>query len=113
MAIETNKRIYRTHKFLNITENYLIVIKMIHEKKVWKEYFKGIINGTKKFEIRLNDCGYQTGDEMLLREWDNEKQEYTGYERTLSIKYLVSLDDVKKFWSKKEIKKYGIVVLGL
>lgn len=41
-----------------------------HDLKVWPQYYKRLADGTKTFEIRNNDRGYQSGDKLILREWD-------------------------------------------
>lgn len=51
---------------------------MIHELKTWKEFFVMVFCDSKKFELRKNDRDFKLSDELLLKEWDNEKQEYTG-----------------------------------
>jgi len=51
---------------------------MIHELKTWKEFFVMVFCGSKNFELRKNDRDFKLCDELLLKEWDNEKQEYTG-----------------------------------
>lgn len=51
---------------------------MIHELKTLKEYFVLVLCGSKQFELRINDKDFKTNDELLLKEWDGEKQEYTG-----------------------------------
>lgn len=43
---------------------------MIHELKVWPDYFARLADGSKTFEVRKDDRGFQAGDELLLREWD-------------------------------------------
>ena len=48
----------------------------LHELKIYKKYFNAILDGRKKFEIRRNDRGFQVGDNVILREWDNIK--YSG-----------------------------------
>lgn len=42
---------------------------MIHELKVWPEYYERLADGTKTFEVRKDDRGYQTGDVLVLKEW--------------------------------------------
>lgn len=42
---------------------------MRHELKCWPVYFERLLDGTKTFEVRKDDRGYQAGDELLIREW--------------------------------------------
>lgn len=42
----------------------------VHELKIWPQHYARVANGTKTFEIRNNDRGYQAGDKVILREWD-------------------------------------------
>jgi len=42
---------------------------MEHELKVWPAYFERLADGTKTFEIRRDDRGYQSGDKLVLREY--------------------------------------------
>lgn len=60
-----------------------------HELKTYPQYFQQTLEGNKSFEIRLNDRGFQVGDIVILREWDNIK--YSGREIKGRIKYI--LDD--------------------
>ena len=43
---------------------------MIHELKVWPAYYERLVDGTKTFEVRKDDRGYQVGDVLVLREWN-------------------------------------------
>lgn len=36
--------------------------RMIHEIKLREDYIEPVLNGTKNFEVRENDRGYQKGD---------------------------------------------------
>jgi hypothetical protein len=45
----------------------------IHTLKVWPAYYDRLADGSKTFEVRRDDRGYQTGDLLVLREWDPEK----------------------------------------
>ena len=60
-----------------------------HELKIYPHYFQEIVNGNKTFEIRKNDRGFQVGDIVILKEWDNI--EYSG--REIHAKILYILDD--------------------
>lgn len=42
----------------------------VHELKIWPQYYSRVADGSKTFEIRDNDRGFQTGDKVILREWD-------------------------------------------
>lgn len=43
---------------------------MKHELKIWPQYYERIADGSKTFELRENDRGFQSGDFVRLREWD-------------------------------------------
>jgi hypothetical protein len=45
---------------------------MRHELKIWPQYFARVADGSKTFEVRKNDRGFQPNDEVLLREFDTE-----------------------------------------
>ena len=52
--------------------------KATHEIKCWPEFFNPAYLGDKPFEIRLNDRDFKVGDTILLREYDNKKDRFTG-----------------------------------
>lgn len=60
-----------------------------HELKTWPEYFEAVKDGSKRFEARKNDRDYQSGDAVRLREYDPEKQEYTGRDMFRRIGYVL------------------------
>jgi len=88
-----------------------IEIKTI-EKKVWPKYFQAILDGDKTFEIRLADFEAKKGNILILKEWDPETKTYTGRELRKEITYVAKLDKLEKFWTKEEIEKFGIQVIG-
>jgi hypothetical protein len=47
-----------------------IGVQRIHELKTWPQFFDAIIDGTKSFELRRDDRGFEVGDALLLRECD-------------------------------------------
>ena len=57
-------------------------------KKTWPKFFEKIMSGEKTFEFRLADTDYKVGDVLVLREWDPEKNEYTGREIKKTITYV-------------------------
>lgn len=50
---------------------------MSHELKILPEFFKAVISGHKKAEIRKNDRFFSIGDELWFREWTTQDG-YTG-----------------------------------
>lgn len=61
----------------------------IHELKTWPEYFQEVFLMHKNFEIRKNDRNFQTGDILILKEWDPDRQEYTGRKLARNITYIL------------------------
>ncbi len=61
-----------------------------HELKCWPDYFAAIRAGTKTFEMRRNDRGFQLGDIVVLREFDPATEDYTGQTEERQITYLLS-----------------------
>jgi hypothetical protein len=61
----------------------------LHELKTWPVYFEAVINGDKNFEVRKNDRSFQTGDTLLLREYDPGTGEYSGHELTFRVGYVL------------------------
>lgn len=61
----------------------------IHYVKCETVFFEDVVNDYKTFEVRKNDRDYQAGDDIVLREWDKELQEFTGREDRVTIIYLL------------------------
>lgn len=81
------------------------------EKKVWPEYFQKIVDGIKKYELRLADFDAKEGDVLVLKEWDPKTKEYTGREITKNVTYVLKTKEVT-FWSQEEIDKYGFQIIS-
>ena len=83
-----------------------------HELKVWPEYFAALLDGSKTFELRKNDRGFQVGDTLWLREWDGggpgQGYVYTGRESRRVVSYVLNLDEAP--W---DTKTRGYAILGL
>lgn len=43
---------------------------MRHHLKIWPQYYCRVEDGSKTFEVRENDRGFQPGDTVVLAEWD-------------------------------------------
>lgn len=83
---------------------------MEHELKCWPEYFQAVKSGIKPFEVRKWDRPYAVGDTLVLREYDPQKQDYTGDSIKRIITYLLDMtylpgDNTPHF--------AGYVVMGL
>lgn len=46
---------------------------MTHHLKILPEYFQGVINGKKPFEIRYNDRDFKKGDRVILEEYEGRQ----------------------------------------
>lgn len=87
----------------------------IHFVKCWPQFFERVLDGSKTFEYRSNDRGYQKGDVVVLQEWDPSKMEpqmrvkqngdldvlglpaqekgYTGREARFTIGYVLPINE--------------------
>lgn len=50
-----------------------------HELKIHPEHYARVANGSKTFEVRVNDRDYQQGDSVVLCEWDPSPVSATGH----------------------------------
>ncbi len=60
------------------TQAALAALRRTHELPIWPDSFAAVANGTKPFDVRLNDQNFQVGDALLLRELNPTTHEYTG-----------------------------------
>lgn len=83
---------------------------MNHELKIWPQYYCRVADGSKTFELRENDRGFQPGDTVVLREWDPDPKDpetgdsiavhYTQSPRlTFKIGYVLVLDSSRVIFS--------------
>lgn len=77
---------------------------MKHELKTWTQYFEEVWDRVKTFEVRKNDRNFQVGDTLILKEWNQFRQTFTG--RKMSVKVTYILDD-------PEFVKEGYVIMGI
>ena len=61
---------------------------MKHVLKLQAPFFDAVADGTKTFEIRNNDRGFQTGDEIEFREFKDNY--WTGRVFDAKVGYLLS-----------------------
>lgn len=60
----------------------------LHELKTWPAPFEAVLDGKKTYEFRRNDRNFQVGDQLWLREWNNETAQYTGRSATTEVSYI-------------------------
>lgn len=65
---------------------------MIHELKIWPEYFEAVKSGKKTFEIRKNDRNFKEGDILVLKEFVPTEGEYTGRSIEVVVTYVLPID---------------------
>lgn len=61
---------------------------MIHELKIYPDFFDAVISGEKTFEIRKNDRPFQKGDLLALNEWDWNS--YTGRSCLVYVDFIMN-----------------------
>lgn len=74
----------------------------VHSLKISPNFFRDIITGAKRFEVRRNDKNYKVGDILQLEEFDSKG--YTGKFLNAEITYI--LDDPT--YCKKDYVILGI-----
>lgn len=81
-------------------------------KKAWPVLFKKVLSGEKTFDLRLADFKCKPGDILVLEEWNPKTKKYTGRILEKKVTYVLKTKK-QKFWTKKEIEKYGFQVIAL
>ncbi len=67
---------------------------MIHDLKIWPQYYCRIVDGTLTFQSRKNDREFQFGDTVILREWNPSSINSTddapkGYTDSKPLEFMV------------------------
>lgn len=61
-----------------------------HTLKTWPAEFAAVLSGEKRHETRRADREFSVGDVLRLREWDPEREAFTGRECERVITYVTS-----------------------
>lgn len=84
-------------------------------KKVLPEYFQDIIDGKKKYELRLDDFDIEVGDTLVLEEYtsaDPKTRQATGRVLEKQVTYLRKFKLQDLWWSKNDIEEKGIQIIS-
>jgi ribosomal protein S17 len=81
-------------------------------KKAWPELFQKVLEGKKKFDIRLADFDVKEGDVLILEEYNPKTKEYTGRSIKKKVSFVMKWNPLNVH-SSEEIKKQGLLGIGL
>ena len=84
---------------------------MIIKKKVQRKYFEKILNGTKKWEFRVNDFEISEDDTLTLIELENDSRQPTGREISKKVTDVTKSNPLD-FYSVQEIKDNGVQIIS-
>lgn len=64
-----------------------------HELKCWPRFFEAIARGEKRHDLRrATDRDFRPGDWLLLREFDPDRDAFTGRTQHVAVTYITSAD---------------------
>jgi len=81
-------------------------------KKSWKKEFEEILNGKKKFEVRLGDLDINEGDTIILKEYDNKEKKETGREIRKKVNFVRKTKEMG-YWSEEDKTRHGFTIMQL
>jgi len=65
----------------------------VHYLKCWPEFFKAMMEGIKKFDVRINDRGFKVEDILIEEEWfppPNFQGVYSGRYLARTVIYVLT-----------------------
>lgn len=83
----------------------------IIKKKTWPELFQAILDGDKKFDLRIADFEVNVGDIIVFEEYIPEEKRYTGRTIEKTVKFVLKTKE-QEFFKQEDVDKYGFVALG-
>ncbi|UBF29910.1 DUF3850 domain-containing protein (plasmid) [Kovacikia minuta CCNUW1] len=88
-----------------------------HRLKTWTIFFNQVVQGSKTFEIRLNDRNFKIGDTLLLMEYDPLKKAVKNRTFAVKVTYILSLKcflDIKGWrWQIARVIVPDLVVMAI
>ena len=82
-------------------------------KKVKEKYFNAILDGRKRFEVRLADFECNPGDTLVLREQKGTTEDLSGRELNCDVLYKFNIKEIEQYYKKEDIEKHGLVILAV
>lgn len=82
-------------------------------KKVKEKYFNAIMDGRKRFEVRLADFECKEGDTLVLREQSGDTEDLSGRELNCEVLYKFNTKEIEQYYKKEDIEKHGLVILAV
>lgn len=84
-------------------------------KKVLPDYFQDILDGKKKYELRLNDFEIEPGDILILEEYSSSDpltRKATGrfLEKEVTYIHRFKLQDL--WWSREDLEEKGVQIIS-
>ncbi|MEW6300241.1 MAG: DUF3850 domain-containing protein [Thermodesulfobacteriota bacterium] len=83
---------------------------MTVNQKVEKEIFAQIAAGKRRAELQLANFAVREGDTLVLEEWDQEAQEYTGRKVETVVTAVVKTKEILHR-SPEEVEKHGLQLI--
>lgn len=62
---------------------------VVHELKILPQYYDDVAKCRKTFELRKDDRDFKVGEVLILREYDQGKDEFTGRMTVRNIGYIL------------------------
>ena len=85
-----------------------------HIVKSWCYLFQAILAGIKMHDVRdMTERDYKKGDQMILREFDQTKGEYTGRWAKVEITYVTDRNVPCAFSSAVLDRNFGILSIKM
>lgn len=69
------------------------MVNKIHTLKSWSKFFRPIYAGTRTHELRRNDRNFQVGDTIVLCEFDELSNSYSGAKCTVTVTSITSFEE--------------------
>jgi len=82
------------------------------KKKTWPKYFQEVLEGKKKFEMRLADFDINEGDILILEEYDPKTKQYTGRTIKKKVTFITKFNPTEAH-SLEDIKQFGFYGIGV